>query len=239
MKKIGSLLMWLLAGFMVIAALVYIPSLSSGILLLCAIIAAPIKPLQELLASKKVRGAAKGGILAILFLISCAIAPTDRVDDHSAADEPSLSIHAVDTPSPVVRSTPSPSETTEASSPPSQTPALEMSESPSQTPAPEVPASPSQTPAPEVPASPSQTPAESGSVKGSGGGNGDADNFDTWNNPEQQQTTAKWVLNTSTMKIHYPSCSSVQKIAPQNYSTSNLSESELISQGYTVCKRCH
>lgn len=39
--------------------------------------------------------------------------------------------------------------------------------------------------------------------------------------------------------FNYPSCNEVKKIAPHNYSTSNLSESELTAQGYTVCKRCH
>ena len=275
MKKTGTLLMWLLAGFMVTGALVYAPSLSSGILLLCAVVAAPVRPLQELLASKKVKGAAKGGILAALFLAACIAAPTDRVSDRSAGAEPPISIHGVETPSPADRSAPSPSEATDVLPAPSQAPTQEAPASPSPAPAQEEPASlspasaqeapaslspasaqeepasPSQAPTPEAPASPPQTPTQeapspsqtaagNGAADGgNGGGNGDAGNFDTWNNPEQQQTTAEWVLNTNTKKIHYPSCSSVEKIAPQNYSTSNLSESELISQGYTVCKRCH
>lgn len=69
-----------------------------------------------------------------------------------------------------------------------------------------------------------------------GGGNGD--NFNTYDNPEQQNTTAEYVLNTNTMKIHHPSCSSVPKIAPHNYATSNQSIDELISQGYSTCGRC-
>lgn len=76
---------------------------------------------------------------------------------------------------------------------------------------------------------PSSTPA----------GNGNGDNFNTYDNEGQQHTSQTWVLNTSSMKIHYPSCSQVKKIAPQNYSTSNLSESELIAQGYTTCGVCH
>lgn len=71
------------------------------------------------------------------------------------------------------------------------------------------------------------------------GGSGNADNFDTWDNPDQQNTSAKWVLNTSTLKIHYPRCSEVPRIAPHNYATSNLSEEELLAQGYSTCGRCH
>lgn len=94
-------------------------------------------------------------------------------------------------------------------------------------------------------AQPSQ-PQGGGSNGGNGsnigstpGNTGDADNFYTWDNPEQQNTSAKWVLNTSSMKIHYPICSEVRRIAPQNYATSNLSEAELLLQGYTTCGRCH
>lgn len=68
---------------------------------------------------------------------------------------------------------------------------------------------------------------------------GDAGNFNTYDNEDQQQTDSQWVLNIKSMKIHYPTCREVKKIAPQNYSTSNLSESELMAQGYTTCGVCH
>ncbi len=77
-----------------------------------------------------------------------------------------------------------------------------------------------------------------GTQEASSGGTGDESNFNTYDNPEQQNTEAAYVLNTSTKKIHHPSCRSVKKIAPQNYSTSNLSVDELISQGYTTCGNC-
>lgn len=65
-------------------------------------------------------------------------------------------------------------------------------------------------------------------------------NFNTYNNPEQQQTTDSYVLNTNPerMKIHYPNCYDVVKIAQENYSTSNLSINELQAQGYTTCGHC-
>lgn len=70
------------------------------------------------------------------------------------------------------------------------------------------------------------------------GGSGNAENFNTYDNVEQQQTSDDFVLNTSTHKIHYPSCRDVPKIKPQNYSTSNQSVSELEAQGYTTCGHC-
>ncbi len=67
---------------------------------------------------------------------------------------------------------------------------------------------------------------------------GTGNNFNTYDNASQQQTSATYVLNTNTHKIHYPSCHSVRKIAPQNYATSNSSVEELVGQGYTTCGNC-
>lgn len=76
---------------------------------------------------------------------------------------------------------------------------------------------------------------QSTSIQGTNG-----NNFNIYYTPDQQQTTNNYVLNTNPdrMKIHYPSCNDVLKIAPENYSTSNLSVSELESQGYTKCGHC-
>lgn len=46
------------------------------------------------------------------------------------------------------------------------------------------------------------------------------------------------VLNTNTKKIHYPSCSSVDKIAFKNYAASTVTLDELLSRGYSKCGRC-
>ena len=56
--------------------------------------------------------------------------------------------------------------------------------------------------------------------------------------PTPQQVARTWVLNTNTRKIHYPSCSSVSRIAAQNYATSTASIDELLARGYTRCGRC-
>lgn len=68
---------------------------------------------------------------------------------------------------------------------------------------------------------------------------GNGDTFHTYDNPDQQNTEDKWVLNLNSHKIHFPTCREVVKIAPHNYATSNLSEEELISQGYATCGVCH
>lgn len=66
--------------------------------------------------------------------------------------------------------------------------------------------------------------------------NGNGNNFNTYDNSEQQNTT-EYVLNTSTLKIHRSSCKDVKKIAPENYSTTTDFD-KAISNGYTTCGHC-
>lgn len=67
---------------------------------------------------------------------------------------------------------------------------------------------------------------------------GSGNSFNTYDNEGQQNTSAKYVLNTSTMKFHRPSCRDVPKISPGNYATSNQSRSDLIACGYSSCGHC-
>ena len=48
----------------------------------------------------------------------------------------------------------------------------------------------------------------------------------------------EYVLNTNTMKIHNPSCSSVEDILPHNYATTKDFDGA-IADGYSPCGRCH
>ena len=47
-----------------------------------------------------------------------------------------------------------------------------------------------------------------------------------------------YVLNTNTNKFHYPSCSSVSDIKPENIGYFTGSRDEVIAQGYKPCGRC-
>lgn len=64
-------------------------------------------------------------------------------------------------------------------------------------------------------------------------------NFDTYNNPSQQQTSSDYVLNTNTMKFHFPSCDDVPKIAPENYATFDGARDDVLNQGYSPCGHCN
>lgn len=49
---------------------------------------------------------------------------------------------------------------------------------------------------------------------------------------------SKYVLNTNSRKVHFPTCSSVKDISEKNKSLYNGDEEELIMQGYSPCSIC-
>lgn len=55
--------------------------------------------------------------------------------------------------------------------------------------------------------------------------------------PESWQNT--YVLNTNTMKFHYPTCSSVDDMKEKNKQIYIGSREEVINMGYVPCKRCN
>ena len=48
-----------------------------------------------------------------------------------------------------------------------------------------------------------------------------------------------YVLNTNTMKFHYPKCYSVTQIAPENRQDTTMSREEIIAKGFSPCGNCH
>ncbi|MET0016464.1 DNA/RNA non-specific endonuclease [Oscillibacter sp.] len=53
-----------------------------------------------------------------------------------------------------------------------------------------------------------------------------------------QPTEQTYILNTSTHKFHYPSCSSVKQMKDSNKQTYTGNRDDLIAQGYSPCGRC-
>lgn len=54
----------------------------------------------------------------------------------------------------------------------------------------------------------------------------------------QQSFDRGYVLNTSTMKFHYPSCSSVAAMSEKNKQYVETSREELVEKGYSPCGNC-
>ena len=48
-----------------------------------------------------------------------------------------------------------------------------------------------------------------------------------------------YVANTNTRKFHYPTCSSVKDIKPNNRSDRTCTRDDLLSEGFVPCKRCN
>lgn len=77
--------------------------------------------------------------------------------------------------------------------------------------------------------------------------NPDADTFGGIGGNSTQQggsssggsTEQSYVLNTNTMKFHYPSCSSAAKISSRNRKDYYGFRDDLINQGYVPCGNCH
>ncbi len=155
------------------------------------------------------------------------------------------------TPKPTEMPTPQPTATPTPQ--PTATPTPQPTEIPKPTEAPKQVLSPTETPKQQTEKTPEPQTIENSEPQDTGvskpqstesssnnntGSGSDGNGFNTYDNPEQQQTEATYVLNTSTKKIHHPSCKSVKKIAPHNYATSNASLEELKAQDYTTCGNC-
>lgn len=78
MKKASKIFSWVLTIFMILAALVYMPSVASVFMVIFAAIAIPIYRVQEFWAAKRLSGFIKTIALLVLFLVSISLAPTDR-----------------------------------------------------------------------------------------------------------------------------------------------------------------
>jgi len=72
---------------------------------------------------------------------------------------------------------------------------------------------------------------------GAGGNHGDDATVPTENETDAVSRVT-YVLNISTMKFHYPTCSSVDSMSEKNRREVSLDRSELIAQGYSPCGRC-
>lgn len=56
--------------------------------------------------------------------------------------------------------------------------------------------------------------------------------------PEPTPEGRDYVLNTNTMKFHYPTCSSVKDIKDNNRKDVHMTRDDVIAMGYQPCGRC-
>lgn len=100
------------------------------------------------------------------------------------------------------------------------------------------------TEAPETKATekPAGSPNNNSGGNSAGGSNSDTDGNNApvvnYNEPVEDKGQ-NYVLNTNTMKFHYPSCSSAKKIKPENRGDFYGTRDQAIAKGYDSCGICH
>lgn len=86
---------------------------------------------------------------------------------------------------------------------------------------------------------PAEEPAaQSTDSEGSAAQNADAEEVSPLN-PNNNDNSANYILNTNTLKFHYPDCSSVQEMSERNKLPYSGTRDEVIAMGYVPCKRCN
>jgi len=55
----------------------------------------------------------------------------------------------------------------------------------------------------------------------------------------QGPSTMTYILNTSTMKFHYPGCRDTKRISANNYREESTTREDLINRGYSPCGHCN
>lgn len=207
-----NIISWILTVFLIISAIAFIPSISSIFMALAAAILIPLPAVQNLLKKLKLAGIIKIIAVIICIIVSGAILPQKSPDSNKVYDNSDRQ---------TIESSDKVSDSTEVSSADNESSLPNDSTS--------APDQQTETAANDTTSSAITTAAQQTEAQ---------IEYQTAVTTEPQISN-NWVLNTSTKKIHYSNCPEIKKIKEKNYSTSNASESELIAQGYTVCKRCH
>ena len=128
-------------------------------------------------------------------------------------------------PTPQPTPDPTPQPTPEPTPQPTPDPTPQPTPEPTPQPTPEPPPQPTPQSTPEPTPQPTLQP-------GQGTGGSERTN-------EEQADVRDYVLNTNTMKFHYPSCSSVKDIKDKNRWDYTGTREEIIEMGYVPCKKCN
>lgn len=149
------------------------------------------------------------GIIVLVMLILGAIGGRDK-DESEPVNARTMAAVSTAQPSLTPRVTPKPTLAATATPEPEQAPVLAIEETPAT-------AADPGTRAPDPTADPAvQTPA-----------------------PTKDPAVQTYVLNTNTLKFHYPSCSSVSDMKESNKWVYEGTREEILEMGYSPCGRCH
>lgn len=74
-SRFYTAVLWFLTVFMLLGALTFLPSVSSALMFLCALVALPVERVQRLLESWKLGGSVRFVLLGVLFVLATVLAP--------------------------------------------------------------------------------------------------------------------------------------------------------------------
>ena len=156
MKTIIHIVLWIVCALCLLFALVFMPSVSSVLFLLVALIAAPLPFLKNTLSRLKLSGVKSVIFAVLLFLGGLFTAPVDSANVNSAAPvvletlaPAEESTEALVRTLPALAETPAPTPTPSSVPTPSPTPKPTATPRPTPTPSPVPTATPAPTPKPE------------------------------------------------------------------------------------------
>lgn len=220
MKKLTpEVLRWIAAGFFAVSALVFLPSLASGLMLAAAILTAPLPGLDEMIREKfHLKKTARIAIVTIIFFAAAMMTPAAEMSRANAPAAPAQSVTS-QTQLPIQQTTPDKEDKAAAEDPQpadaEDVPQVE-DEPEANTPATDpAPVQPPQEAAVE-PAAPSQ-PVEEAPVYAPPATN--------------EQSYTVYITNTGS-KYHRAGCRHLKD------SQIAIDINDAIAQGYTACKSC-
>lgn len=86
-QKAKTILLWIAAVFMVIAGIIYFPSVASIIFVIAGIAVAPIPKINSMLASVGIQSWKKALVIGLLFVAACVLAPSINTSASTAHPE--------------------------------------------------------------------------------------------------------------------------------------------------------
>lgn len=229
MKKLTpEILRWIATGFFVVSALVFLPSLASGLLLAAAILSAPLPALDEMIREKfHLKKTARIAIVTIIFFAAAMMTPAAEMSranapaapTQSATSQTQLPISQVS--SDDTKTDPQPDSEPEAVS---DTPAPAIVEDkPEAEDLPEVVNEPAAEPTPEPPQEAAVEPATPSQP---------VEETPVYTPPAtNDQGYTVYITNTGS-KYHRAGCRHLKD------SQIAININDAIAQGYTACKNC-
>lgn len=222
--------MWILSGFLFLSALIFFPSWASVIMLVAAIIAVPHEKVASFLASRGLKGAVKGVLLAVMVVAAAMLVPSAPDDE----PEPEVITESEETDAKQDQS-----EETELPTDNSEEPETPTETSQEEVVTPDVIDEPEEQPEvfePEPEKAPAETAPEPQETV-TADTQTEVENGTVTEDTSTPQTSGTYVGSIDSDKFHKPSCRWAKEILPENEIWFDSAEDARANQ-YEPCGTC-